>query len=134
MNNTMTKPYFIFTKYANSFSVHIQNLEQLSVEQIQNIQTFVEQRKGVFDFETYSFVIQKRLDYSEFLSLLEHSNLDAKCEEKLLAFKTNVRIGFGQYKGMLFNELPDSYLQWLKGNYRGKDREIIDLELKSRNL
>ena len=59
MNNTMTKPYFIFTKYANSFSVHIQNLEQLSVEQIQNIQTFVEQRKGVFDFETYSFVIQK---------------------------------------------------------------------------
>ena len=60
--------------------------------------------------------------------------MDAKCEEKLLAFKTNVRIGFGQYKGMLFNELPDSYLQWLKGNYRGKDREIIDLELKSRNL
>ena len=130
----MTKPYFVFTKYANSFSVHIQNLEQLSVEQIQEIQSFVDNRKGVFDFDTYSFVIQKRLDYSEFLSLLEHSNLDAKCEEKSLVFKTNVRIGFGQYKGMFFNELPDTYLQWLKGNYRGPDRELIDMELKSRGL
>lgn len=130
----MTNPYFIFTKYSNSFSVHIQNLEQLSVEQIQEIQSFVSARKGVFDFETYSFVIQKRLDYSEFISLLKHVGLEAKCEERNLVFKTNVRIDFGQYKGMFYNELPDTYLQWLKGNYRGKDREIIDMELKNRGL
>ncbi|WP_428743767.1 putative quorum-sensing-regulated virulence factor [Sulfurimonas sp.] len=134
MNTAMTKPKFIFTKHTNSFSVNIENLEELSVEQIQNIQKFVEQRKGVFDFETYSFTIQKRLDFSEFAALLEHIGLDAYCEEKNLSFKTDVRIDFGQYKGMRYNELPDSYLLWLKANYKGKDSQVIEMELKSRSL
>ena len=128
------KPQFIFTKYAKSFSVHIPNLEQLSVEQIQRIENFVTQRKGVFDFERYSFVIQKILEFDEFIALLTHLEIAATVHERNLKVKTKARIGFGQYKGMFYNELPDSYLQWLRGNYRGSDREIIDLELKSRNL
>ena len=48
----MNKAHLIFTKYTNSFSVHIKNLEQLSVEQIQQIEHFVDARKGLFDFNT----------------------------------------------------------------------------------
>ena len=130
----MTKPHFIFTQYKNSFSVHIQNLEELSVEQIRNIQSFVENRKGIFNFDTYSFSIQKRFEFNDFLFLLQHTGIEANCEERHIYKKADAKIDFGKYKGMRYNELPDVYLVWLKSNYRGKDREIIDTELKRRNL
>lgn len=130
----MIKAKLFFTKYTNSFSVYIQNLEELSVQQIQELQNFVSVRRGVFDFETYSFVVQKRLEFEEFLALIKNSEIEATCNEKLLEIKTNARIEFGKYKGLFYSEVPDSYLKWLKINYRGKDRETLDIELKSRNL
>ena len=50
--------HFTFTRFKNSFTVKVDNLEDLEVSQIKNIQEFVKQRSGVFDFETYSFSIQ----------------------------------------------------------------------------
>jgi hypothetical protein len=128
------KPYFVFTKFHNSFSVHVENLEQLSVEQIQTIESFVKQRKGLFDFNTYTFVIQKRLEFSEFILLLQESAIDAACEENFLKIQQTQRVEFGKYKGLAYSDLPDSYLLWLKSNYSGKNRETIDAELKFRNL
>ena len=130
----MPKPKFLFMQHKNSFSVHIENLEELQVPQIQAIEEFVSQRKGVFDFNSYTFVIQKKMEFEEFLSLLEHSFLDVVCTEKFLKTKTQTRVEFGKYKGLLYSELPDSYLLWLKANYVGKDRENIDIELKNRSL
>jgi len=129
-----TKPHFVFTRLHNSFSVHIANLEKLSVEQIRAIEFFVEQRKGIFDFNTYTFVIQKRLEFSEFILLLEKSEIYAHCEENFLKTKQTQRVEFGKYKGVAYSDLPDSYLLWLKSNYSGKNRETIDAELKFRNL
>jgi hypothetical protein len=130
----MIKAQLLFTKHTNSFSVNIQNLEELSVKQIQELQSFVESRRGVFDFNTYSFVIQKRLEFQEFLALIKSSEIEAVCKEKVLETKSSQRIEFGKYKGLFYSEVPDSYLSWLKTNYRGNDREILDIELKSRNL
>ncbi len=130
----MSKAHLVFTHYANSYSVRIPNLEQLSVEQIQELQNFVSSRNGIFDFNTYSFVIQKRVEFSEFVSLLNHSNIDARCEENVIIKQSYPRIGFGQYKGMQYNELPDSYMLWLKTNYRGFERDAIDVELKRRSI
>lgn len=130
----IVKAQLIFTQYRNSYSVKVQNLEQLSVEQIQQLQEFVSNRKGLFDFNKYTFVIQKRLEFREFISLIELSDIKANCEENLLVVESQPRIGFGQYKGMQYNELPDSYLLWLKSSYRGYDRDKIDKELKSRKL
>ncbi len=130
----MVKAHLIFTHYQNSYSVYIPNLERLSVEQIQELQHFVDVRKGVFDFEKYTFVIQKRLEFVEFLSLINSLGIKAVCEENFIVKKAQPRVGFGQYKGMLYNELPDSYLIWLKTNYHGADRAIIDSELKKRKL
>ena len=95
---------------------------------------FVKKRKGIFDFERYSFSIQKRLEFNEFVRLIEKSNLTANCVEKVRVRKEKARVGFGQYKGMFYSELPNSYLVWLKSNYRGYDKDLLDLELKKRNL
>ncbi len=130
----MSQARFIFTKHPNSFSVFVNNLEQLSVAEIQNIETFVNTRQGFFDFESYTFSIPKRLEFDEFVTLLGHVEIDAKCEEKTLEIQSYKKIEFGQYKGMFYSELPDSYLIWLKSSYRGMDRDSIDSELKKRNL
>jgi len=130
----MIKANFTFTQYAKSFSVHIKNLERLSVEQIQEIENFVKKRKGIFNFETYSFSIQKKIEFQEFVELVNQSNIAAICKEYIIQKESQPRVGFGQYKGMQYNELPDSYMLWLKTNYRGYDRDIIDKELKRRSI
>ena len=131
----MAKAQFIFTQYKDSFRVHIPNLQKLSVVQIKEIEAFVSARKGLFDFNTFTFVIHKKIEFYEFVSLLEHTDIDATYVEKELVRNTkNHIIKFGQYKGMLYSELPEPYLLWLKSNYQGKDRDIISAELKSRNL
>lgn len=130
----MSKPHFVFTKYANSISVHVKNLEQLSVIQIQSIEAFVRERKGIFDFNSYTFTIQKRLEFNEFVLLVQKTSLEAKCEEKIINIQQRERVEFGKYKGMLYCDLPDSYLLWLKSNYMGKDRDIVEAELKFRDM
>jgi len=128
----MAKAKFIFTALHNSFKVKVPNLESLSVTQIQEIEAFVKQRKGIFDFASYSFSIQKRLDFKSFQELVTLSGIDALFEEEALKVKKRERIGFGQYKGMFYDELPDSYLLWLLGNYHGPDKKHIEQELKKR--
>jgi hypothetical protein len=130
----MPKAEFVFKKYSNSFSVDIKNLTQLSVHEIQQIEDFVSARKGVFNFETHSFTLQKRLDFQEFITLLKYSDIDASCEEEIRQRDIKAKVGFGKYKGMFYSELPDNYLLWLKGNYRGKDRDEIISELNTRAL
>ena len=44
----MSKAKFVFEKFKNSFSVKVENLEELSVDEIQKIQSFVQKRNGVF--------------------------------------------------------------------------------------
>jgi hypothetical protein len=114
--------------------VHVQNLELLSVLDIQEIEKFVVQRKGIFDFNTYSFVIQKKLDFFEFEKLMQESSLHVRCVNTPLKSTNNPRIGFGEYKGMQYSELPDSYILWLRGNYSGKDKSLIETECKRRRI
>jgi hypothetical protein len=130
----MPIPKLIFTKYHDSFNVEIKNMELLEVLQIKQLQDFVKKRKGIFDFQTYSFKINKKIQYTDFIDLLKHLNIDANVEENILKVKQNIKVDFGKYKGMFFSELPDSYLLWLKSSYMGKNRDDIDVEIKSRNL
>jgi hypothetical protein len=127
-------PSFIFTAYENSFKVTISNLEALSVTQIQEIEAFVHIRKGLFDFSSYSFVIQKRLSFDEFVLLLKNSSLTGTIKNQPLLQKEKKRIGFGQYKGTAYSELPDTYLLWLQSNYSGADSSIIKEEILQRKI
>ena len=130
----MPKVSLIFTKKKNLFVVKVENMEQLSVSQIQELQSFVKIRNGMFDFDKYEFTINKSIEFPEFISLVKYAQIEAVCKENVIYAQTKPRISFGQYKGMQYNELPDSYMLWLKANYRGIDRDIIDKELQKRNL
>ena len=130
----MAQAHLLFTQRYNSYSVKVVNLEHLSVVQIQELESFVSKRKGVFDFNTYSFSIQKKIEFYEFVSLVESLKMDVRCEENIVLKVNQARIGFGQYKGMQYNELTNSYMLWLKTNYSGPDREIIEKELHKRNI
>ena len=130
----MATPLLIFTSLKNSFKVKVENLESLSISQIQEIESFVQNRKGIFDFNTYTFNIQKKLEFHEFEKLIELSSLNARCQDDPIISQVKPRVTFGQYKGMQYAELPDSYLLWLKGNYAGADRTIIEEEIKKRKL
>jgi hypothetical protein len=130
----MSKAKFVFEKFKNSFSVKVENLEELSVDEIQKIQSFVQKRNGVFDFESYKFIIQKRLEFQEFVSLLKLCDIDAQVIEKPRDEKYHSRVSFGKYKGMFYKDVPSSYLLWLKSNYFGVDREALEEELKQRGI
>lgn len=130
----MAKAKLIFTKYTHSYKVDIPNLEDLSVEQIRELQNFVSFRNGMFDFNTYSFKIQKTLEYEEFVKLVKELGLDAICSENMELYKEVSRVGFGQYKGMPVSDLPDSYLLWLKSNYHGEQKDIFLKEISRRKI
>ena len=130
----MSKPLFLFTKLTNSYRVYVQNLESLTVAQIQEIELFVKQRKGIFDFSSYTFSIQKRVAFYEFVSLVKHLGIDAICKENSIPQEKKHRISFGQYKGMCYFELPDTYLLWLSNNYRGPEKEFVIQEIQKRKL
>jgi len=125
---------FYFTQYKNSYKVEVRNLESLHVSQIQEIEHFVKERKGIFDFQTYSFVIQKRLEYESFVKLIDSLGISAHITQHFLEVKKTKRISFGKYKGVAYDELPDSYLLWLKNSYKGSERKYIEQELQRRNL
>ena len=131
----MIKPQLLFTQLRNSYCVVVQNLEALSVAQIQELQKFVANRHGYFDFETFTFCIQKRVTFQEFVKLLHSLEIETDIKEKIVQNRgSSKQISFGKYKGMLYSEVPDSYLLWLKKNYNGEDRELIVVELQKRKL
>lgn len=130
----MPKAHLLFTQRHNSYSVKVSNLESLTISQIQELEGFVKNRKGVFDFNTYTFSIQKRIEFHEFTLLISSLEIEAECYENELREKVQARISFGQYKGMQYNELTDSYMLWLKANYSGRERDLIDTELQRRKL
>jgi len=131
----VTTPQLLFKQLRNSYCVVVKNLEALSVVQIQELQKFVADRHGYFDFETFTFCIQKRVAFTEFVKLLDSLEIVADVEEqRVRSVAESKQIGFGKYKGMLYSELPDSYLLWLKKNYNGDDRIVIMDELAKRAL
>lgn len=130
----MPKPHFLFCAHRDSYSVKVQNLESLSVAQIVEIEAFVKSRKGIFDFNTYTFAIQKRVSFEEFAHLLGTLHYDVFLQELKEESKTLPRVAFGEYKGMFFSELPQGYLLWLEANYFGTQKALISEELKKRPL
>lgn len=130
----MSKAELVFTKYEHSYKVDIPNLEQLDVEQIKQLQEFVSFRNGMFDFNTYSFKIQKNIEYNDFVTLVQKLGIECRCKENRALEQDIPRIGFGQYKGMYLSDLPDSYLLWLKGNYHGEQKELILSEISRRKI
>ena len=78
--------------------------------------------------------IHKNIEFYEFEKLIKSVGIKCICKENIRYTESASRIAFGQYKGMFFSDLDDSYLLWLKSNYRGEQKELIDTEVLSRRL
>lgn len=128
----MPRPRLCFKAHANSLSVKVLNMESLEVAQIMELEAFVRSRRGVFDFEHYTFALQKRVTFEEFDFLLKSLGIDVSLEEEFEVSPTEPRVAFGQYKGLRFSEIPDGYLEWLKRNYFGSQKNLIEKEIEKR--
>jgi hypothetical protein len=141
----MTLPLLRFVSFADYYDVIVENLSSLSVPQIKQLEAFASQRRSKLDFSTASFRIYKRIDFHHFNQLLEASGITADTIESAVKRDIPVRneasaspldavIGFGKHRGTKYTDLPVGYLVWLKKNYQGPDRMIIDQICQRRSL
>jgi len=138
----MAQPYMLYQQYSRFFTLDIKNITELSVHQIQELESFTKSRNGMFSFEKAQIKINKRLEMHHLVQLFSLTSLDPYIKEKLdfvddtlkKSAAVPVPIGFGKHRGTLYGELPGEYLIWLKRNYRGGERDLIETELKRRGL
>ena len=134
----MPLPRLRFVAFSEYYTITVENLTALSVEQIKELESFAAQRRGRLDFATSTIRIGKRIPFEHFNKTLELCGIKADTIEaepvNQITPASNTPIGFGQYKGMSYSELPEEYLLWLKFNYRGREREFLEQELRNRSL
>lgn len=138
----MAQPYLIFQQYSQFFTLDITNIQELSVAQIQSLETFTRVRNGLFDFKRAQIKIMKRIEIQHLVQLFTLTDLNPYIREKeeVISLESQkaesppIAIGFGKHRGTLYSELPGEYLQWLKRNYRGSERDLIESEIKRRGL
>jgi len=117
----MSKAKFLFSTSREHFSVQVENLEELSVEEIQKIESFVSARNGIFDFNTYSFIIKKRVTFIEFLTLLKYSDIEHISEEiARKATTTLARMSLENIKGCFIVKHPTPIFYGSKGTIEVK--------------
>lgn len=140
----------VFFEHKNSFTLQILNLKELSIEQIKLLEEFSRVRRGVFDFEKERISIQKRLkqkdveklfqllkidvEFLESHSVIKKSVDDKQTSKSSASSKPTTKVTFGKYKGKLYSDLPDNYLQWLVENYNGFENENISNEVIRRTI
>lgn len=139
----MAEPYLIYQQRTHFFTLDITNISELTVAQIQTLESFTHKRNGIFDFKKAQIKITKRIELHHLTQLFndtqlnpyikefEVSDLQAKPAAKEAV---PIPIGFGKHRGTLYEDLPAEYLQWLRRNYKGSERDFIMDELKRRGL
>lgn len=138
----MALPLLRFVAYKDYFTVTVENLTQLTVAQIRQLEAFALERRSRLDFETATMRIWKRIDFNHFNKILEGASIAADTIESEVLRPDTVStapvqdpvIGFGKHRGKRYRDIPDSYLLWLKGNYSGPERGLIEDELTRRSL
>jgi hypothetical protein len=148
--------------FSKGIMIKIKNLQNLTVSQIQSLEFFTQKRRGIFDFSTHTIILHKKIEHSHLQQLFEFEHIDVQAEEidtyhdkeekhqgttendinkkyhdnSRTAEKksSNVKISFGKYKGKFYSEIPDSYLLWLKKNYKGLEESNIVNETIRRKI
>lgn len=135
----MNIPHCLYEQYRDRLLLKVINLTSLSVPQIQALERFASERRGWFDFNTHTIHLEKRLDIEHLEKLFASSGIMVTLEEKERQevppkCDMQAKIGFGKYKGHAYAEIPDDYLKWLKSNYYGPEREVLENEIRRRAL
>jgi hypothetical protein len=138
----MAVPLLRFVAYRDYYTVTVENLTELTVPQIRRLEAYAAQRRSLLDFSTARMRIWKRIDFAHFNKTLELAGIAADTIEseivrpagKPAAPVQDPVIGFGKHRGMRYSDIPESYLLWLKNNYSGTERGLIEAELSRRGL
>ena len=141
----MALPQLRFIAYRDYYIVRVENLTALTVPQIHQLEAYAAERRSRLDFNTSTMRIWKRIDYAHFNKTLEAAGIAADTIESEVVRRDagapaqpepepDARVGFGKHRGMRYCDLPESYLLWLKNNYSGPERGLIEAELSRRHL
>lgn len=124
-----------YTQYSKAFSCKIENIKELSVETLQELETFASSRSGKLDYASESFTIPKRIELHHLQELFQLKNMDVfitEAEPQRQKISQNATINFGKFKGQKWEDLKDDYLVWLTQNLNSEDRQVAMNELASR--
>ncbi len=124
-----------YTQYSREFTCKIENINELSVQTLQELEKFAAARSGKFDYTTESFTIPKRIELHHLQELFQLMDMDVfitECEPRRQKISEEATINFGKFKGQKWVDLDLDYLEWLSKNLQSQDREVALNELASR--
>ena len=117
------------------FTCKIENMQELSVQTLQELERFASERSGSFDYTKESFSIPKRIEIQHLQELFQLKGMDVfitENESKEYHIANTATINFGKFKGTKWADLEEAYLLWLSKNLNSDDRQTAIAELERR--
>jgi uncharacterized protein (DUF3820 family) len=124
-----------YTQYHREFVCKIENIQELSVQTLQELEDFASQRSGKLDYTTESFTIPKRIELQHLQEIFRAKGMDVfitEHEPKKSAISETATINFGKFKGQKWTDLEEDYLKWLSQNISSQDKQTALAELDRR--
>jgi len=124
-----------YTQYAKHFICKIENINELSVQTLQQLEDFASSRSGSLDYEKELFTIPKRIELHHLQELFHLKGMDvfiSEEEPRRQKISNMATINFGKFKGQKWTDLDDDYLLWLTKNINSEDRQVAIAELEAR--
>ena len=124
-----------YIQYGKYFVCKIENINELSVQTLQQLEDFASSRSGSLDYEKESFTIPKRIELHHLQELFHLKGMEvfiSEGEPRKQKISHTATINFGKFKGQKWTDLEDDYLLWLTKNLNSDDRQVAIAELEAR--
>lgn len=124
-----------YTQYPRYFRCKIENINELSVQNLQELEAFASARSGQLDYQSESFIIPKRIEIQYLQELFNLKGIEVfitEQEPQKYKISQNATINFGKFKGQKWSDLDEEYLKWLSQNLSSDDRQTALNELSQR--
>lgn len=124
-----------YTQYHREFVCKIENIQELSVQTLQELEEFATARSGKLDYNTESFTIPKRIEIQHLQEIFKAKGMDVfitEQEPKKSEISQSAMINFGKFKGQKWTDLDAEYLVWLSQNISSQDKQVALAELDRR--
>ncbi len=124
-----------YTQYHREFVCKIENIQELSVQTLQELEEFASARSGKLDYTTESFTVPKRIELQHLQEIFRAKGMNVfitEHEPKKSAISETATINFGKFKGQKWTDLEEDYLIWLSHNISSQDKQTALAELDRR--
>jgi uncharacterized protein (DUF3820 family) len=138
------------TKYG--IRCFINSIDQIDNDTLKKLSDIVSSREGgYFRYDLAEFGMRKRYTKEYLLKIFSSYGIETEIieptniEDKMLKLVSNMRtiysdhrheeiVGFGKYKGRIWEDIPEHYLYWLIDTYSDTKAELAYHELKRRGI